>query len=256
MGEDRRNHTVNALNRVRHQWTTLGERDPFWAILSETDKKGGGWDQADFFQTGVDEIDRVLRTARSLSPVRYDSAVDFGCGVGRLSQALATHFEHVAGLDIAASMIRTAVQLNRFPDHCEYVHNVAADLSVLPDRSADFIYSSITLQHVVPELARCYIREFFRIARPGALVIFQLPCRPRSLVWHAIKRVAPVWVSNIVWRLRTGSPEAMETYAMAEKKVVHLVKDSGGEVLRIEDNQDGPPGWQSRKYFCVRRELR
>ncbi len=247
---------MNALSRVRHQWTTLGERDPFWAILSVTDKKGGGWDQTAFFQTGVDEIDEVLRTAQRLSPVRYGSAVDFGCGVGRLSQALALHFPSVVGVDIAASMLRTAVELNRFPDRCKYLHNVTADLSVLPDHSADFIYSSITLQHVVPALARCYIREFFRVARSGALVIFQLPCRPRSVVWRSIKSIAPVWVSNIVWRLRTGSPEAMETYSMSEKKVVQLIKEAGGEVLCVEDNQNGPPGWQSRKYYCRRSESR
>src|SRR6266849_2895466 len=148
--EERKNHSMNALSRVRHQWTTLGERDPFWAILSETDKKDGGWDQTAFFQTGIDEIEEVLRTARSLAPVRSGLAVDFGCGVGRLSQALAMHFQRVVGVDIAASMLRTAVVLNRFPDRCEYLHNIAADLSVLPERSADFIYSSITLQHVVP----------------------------------------------------------------------------------------------------------
>src|SRR5258707_3761500 len=107
---------MNALSRVRHQWTTLGEHDPFWAILSETDKKGGGWDQTAFFQTGIEEIDKVLRTARSLSPVRYGLAVDFGCGVGRLRQALATHFQRVVGIDIAASMLRTAAELNPFPD--------------------------------------------------------------------------------------------------------------------------------------------
>jgi ubiquinone/menaquinone biosynthesis C-methylase UbiE len=246
---------VNALNRVRHQWTTLGERDPLWAILSETDKKGGGWDQAAFFQTGVDEIGQVLRTARSLAPVRYGSAVDFGCGVGRLSQALSMHFQRVVGVDIAESMIRSAVLLNRLPDRCEYIHNVAADLSVLPGNSADLIYSSITLQHVVPALARCYIREFFRVARPGALVIFQLPCRPRSVVWHAIKSIAPIAVANMIWRLRTGSPEAMETYSMRENKVIRFVEQSGGEVLHVEDNQSGPAGWQSRKYYCIRRAL-
>ena len=246
---------MNALNRVRHQWTALGERDPLWAILSETDKKDGGWSHAAFFQTGVEEISEVLRTARSLSSVRYGLALDFGCGVGRLSQALATHFERVVGVDIAESMIRSAVELNRFPDRCEYIHNVAADLSILPEGSADLIYSSITLQHVVPALARCYIREFFRVARPGGLVIFQLPSRPRSVVWHAIKSVAPVSVANLIWRLRTGSPEAMETYSTPENKVIKFIEESGGAVLRVEDNQNGPPGWQSRKYFCVRRGL-
>jgi hypothetical protein len=47
----------------------------------------------------------------------------------------------------------------------------------------------------------------------------------------------------------------METYCMAQRKVIHQVKESDGEVLCVEDNQNGPPGWQSRKYFCRRREL-
>jgi ubiquinone/menaquinone biosynthesis C-methylase UbiE len=247
---------VNALIRARNQWTVLGERDPLWAILSETDKKGGGWDRTAFFQTGVDEINAMLNTAESLAMVRYESAVDFGCGVGRLSQALAAHFKYVAGVDIAEPMIRRADELNRFGDRCEYIHNVAADLSVLRDESFDLVYSSITLQHVVPRLAQSYIAEFFRIVRPGGLVIFQLPCRPRSVVWHAIKSILPIAVANMIWRLRTGSPEAMETYATPEAKVIRFVEESGGKVLRVEDNQLGPPGWQSRRYFCIRRECK
>ena len=113
--------------------------------------------------------------------------MDFGCGVGRLSQALAVHFDRVVGIDIAASMIQTAAQLNGIPGRCEYMHNVRADLAALGDESVDFIYSNITLQHMVPSLAGSYIREFFRIARPGAHVIFQLPSRPRSALFFCIE---------------------------------------------------------------------
>jgi SAM-dependent methyltransferase len=243
---------MNALSRLRRQWTILGEQDPLWAILSETDKKGGGWDRTAFFKTGVAEIGEALQTAKAIGPICYGSALDFGCGVGRLTQALSIYFQHVIGVDISGSMISRAIELNQFPDRCEYVHNVAADLSILPDSSADLVYSSIALQHVVPALARNYIREFFRVARPGAPVIFQLPCRPRSMIWHTIKAGLPVGVSNVVWRLRTGSPEAMETYSMAEKKAINWVERCGGSVPRVEDDQRGPKGWQSRRYFCVR----
>lgn len=246
---------MDALTRVRHQWTALGEHDPLWAILSDEDKKGGGWDQEAFFQTGRDEIGRVVRTAGALAKIHYGTALDFGCGVGRLSQALAEMFDRVIGVDIAETMIRHAIQLNKFPGRCEYVHNVASDLAVVPGSSVDLIYSSITLQHVIPALVRSYVGEFFRIARPGALVIFQLPSRPRSALRHAVKSMIPVAILNELWRRRTGSPEAMETYAMESKKVIRLVEESGGSVLRVENNQDGPPGWQSRKYFCIRRKL-
>jgi SAM-dependent methyltransferase len=242
---------VRALNRVRQQWTTLGEHDPLWAILSLPEKQRGGWDEGAFFETGVAEIQDALSTARNLRSIQHGTAVDFGCGVGRLSQALAMHFQRVIGVDIAESMIQRANALNRFPDRCEYIHNTSADLSVLPDSSADFVYSSITLQHIVPRLARLYIREFFRVARPGAQVVFQLPCRPRSVLWHAVKSITPVAFGNFIWRLRTASPEAMETYSMPERKVARLVEDSGGSILSVQNNQNGPHGWQSRKYFCV-----
>lgn len=213
---------------------------------------GGRWDVATFFETGILEIEKVIRTAERVSPIRFGTAIDFGCGVGRLSQALATRFERVIGIDIAESMIREAVRFNHFPDRCVYLHNIAPDIGALPDRSADFIYSSITLQHVIPRLAERYIREFFRLANPGGLVIFQLPSRPRSLALHWIKSAMPVAFANYLWRLRTGTSEAMESYFIPEKQISKLVERSNGSIVHVESNQDGPLGWQSRTYFCVR----
>ncbi len=47
-------------------------------------------------------------------------ALDFGCGVGRLTQALARHFNIVDGVDIAPSMIELANQFNRSGGRCRY----------------------------------------------------------------------------------------------------------------------------------------
>jgi SAM-dependent methyltransferase len=244
--------SASALSRVQKQWTILGESDPLWAVLTRPEKRLGGWDEEEFFETGVREIAEVIENARRVSAVRFGTAVDFGCGVGRLSQALAEKFECVIGVDIAESMIREASHRNRFPDRCRYIHNTAANLTGLETHSADFVYSNITLQHVVPQLAHLYIQEFFRIARPGALVIFQLPSRPSSPVKHWVKGLAPVSLTNLLWRLRTGSAAPIESYFTPEAEVAGLVESSGGLVVLTESNQEGPPGWESRKYFCVR----
>jgi SAM-dependent methyltransferase len=245
-------HAHKALERARRQWTTLGKEDPLWAVLTEPGKRRGGWDHRAFFETGAAEIDKAVITARRFAEMRFGTAVDFGCGVGRLSQALAGYFEAVIGVDISSPMILAAGRLNRFPERCSYVHNVAPDLAVLASASADLVYSSITLQHVVPDLARGYIREFFRVARSGGHVIFQLPSRPRSSVWHWVKKAAPVAFTNLLWRIRTGSPEAIETYFTPEASVKELVQQSGGTVAFVESDRNGPPGWESRQYFCVR----
>jgi SAM-dependent methyltransferase len=242
------------LDRVRREWTALGKKDPFWAVLTRPEMSGGRWDPAAFFETGVLEIERAIQAAQRISPIRFGTAVDFGCGVGRLSQALAARFERVIGIDVAESMIQEATRLNRFPDRCGYMHNVAADLAALPDASVDFVYSSITLQHMAPSLARLYIREFFRAARPCGFVIFQLPSRPRPLVRHWVKSALPIAFTNLLWRLRTGSPEAIEAHFIPETEVRGLVERCGGSAAHVESNQEGPSGWENRTYFCVRNE--
>jgi len=240
------------LERVRRQWTTLGEADPLWAILTQPDKRGGAWEHSAFFETGVSEINASITKAQGFGPVHFGTAVDFGCGVGRLSQALAKHFERVVGVDISTSMINAAVGLNRCPERCEYLHNLTADLAVLADASADLVYSSITLQHMIPALAHQYIAEFFRVARSGAQVIFQLPSQPSSNTLQRLKTVLPIRLTNLLWRLRTRSPEAIESYYTPEASVRRLVEQSGGTVALVERDLNGPPGWESRKYFCIR----
>ena len=244
------------LERVQRQWTALGEQDPMWAILTRPEKRSGQWNEAEFFATGIREIGEVLEIAGSVAPLRFENAIDFGCGVGRLSQALAQRFEHVLGIDVSKPMIEAAEKLNRSPQRCSYLHNVTADLGRIPDDSTDLVYSNITLQHMVPSLSRRYIQEFFRAARPGAQVIFQLPSRPRSRIRDRIKKVVPLAITNWWWRIRAGSPEAIESYFISEPHIRALVSQCGGTVVHALPDDNGPPGWESRKYFCIRTKAR
>lgn len=161
---------------VRKHWDRLGERDALWAVLSVPAKKNGAWSQEEFFETGRREIDAVLAVAAQRGfdfPKRR--ALDFGCGVGRLTQALATRFEECDGVDVAPSMVRQATRLNRHANRCRYHLNQEPDLRLFPDGAFDFIYSVLVLQHMEPRFSKRYIREFLRVAGPGALVVFQLP---------------------------------------------------------------------------------
>src|SRR5262249_48837046 len=102
-------------------------------------------------------------------------ALDFGCGVGRLTQALARHFETVVGVDIAPSMLRGARKYNKFGDRCQYVLNERDDLRLFESNSFDFIYSNRVLQHMRPEYGKSYLREFIRVLSPEGLLVFYMP---------------------------------------------------------------------------------
>lgn len=162
-----------SLERVRETWTELGERDAFWAVLTGRAGAARTWNEEDFFRSGAEEIEVLLREVPEDVP--RGAALDFGCGAGRLTRALATHFERATGVDISPAMIEHARKLNHAYPNAEFVLNDRADLSVFDDASFDFVYSVITLQHMPVELSTSYIAEFFRVCRPGGMVVFQLP---------------------------------------------------------------------------------
>ena len=147
---------TDALDDSRKFWDAHAERDPLWAVLSDAGKEGRKWDVRRFFQTG------------------------FGCGVGRLTQALAQRFDRVVGVDVSPRMVETATSMNRFPDRASYVWSDAPHLQKFSDRTFDLIYTSIVLQHIVPDMTMGYLREFFRILKPGGVLVFQLPSHKRG----------------------------------------------------------------------------
>lgn len=175
-----------ALEQGREFWDRHARRDPLWAILSETEKRDGGWDVSRFFEAGVNEIGSLLYELDSQGVVvGRGAALDFGCGVGRLTQALAPHFERVVGVDISPSMQELATKVNRFPLSVSYICNQAADLSVFQGSSFDFVVSSIVLQHIRPDIAVSYVREFCRVLAPGGIGVFQLPSHHRRYASRA-----------------------------------------------------------------------
>jgi SAM-dependent methyltransferase len=164
------------LRDLRDTWNELGRRDAMWAVLSGPLEARRAWDPAAFFQTGVDEVNAVLGRVRALGVTpRLERALDFGCGIGRLSQALAAHFAEVDGVDIAAAMLEQAQTYNVAGARCRFHLNEQDSLALFPDDSFDFLYSSITLQHMDPRFSRRFLREFFRVVRPGGVVVFQIP---------------------------------------------------------------------------------
>ena len=108
-------------------------------------------------------------------------AIDFGCGVGRLTRALGRYFIQRHGVDIAPSMIELANQFNRYPERCCYYVNACAALTLLEDDMFDFIYFNLVLQHLRPQYSKAYIKEFIRMLAPEGMLVFQMPAGLRPI---------------------------------------------------------------------------
>jgi SAM-dependent methyltransferase len=157
-------------------WDQFAATDPLWAVLSFPEKRGGRWSLQEFMKTGEREVSLLFHQLAELQlPLPTTRALDFGCGVGRVSQALARRIDRVLGADISPLMIDLARRLNHYPDRAEYVCTAETGLEALPAASFDCIYSNIVLQHVEPGMSEGYLRQFFRLLAPRGLLVVQLP---------------------------------------------------------------------------------
>ncbi len=221
------------LSFVKNVYEKLGREDPLYAVLSLKGCRYNRWDIKEFFETGRRHVGEVLQYADRLGlRLGFSRALDFGCGVGRLSQALAERFQEVVGVDIAESMVAKAREFNRHGSRVQYVVHANDDLSCFEDRMFDLVYSVITLQHIPPEAAAAYIREFFRVLRPGGVALFQVPCgrryRPGSLgawAYRVRRQHLRRW-----WKMVRGRP-AVEIHAMAREDVEEIILSCGGRLL-------------------------
>jgi SAM-dependent methyltransferase len=163
---------MNKLSALKRDWESLAQRDALGAILTDESKSGGKWDVTQFMATGDAEIETVLQhlEAIGLQPDPGGAVLDFGCGVGRLTQALARRFRSCVGVDISQEMITQANALNHY-GHCRYVVSTTPPLP-FADESCSFLYSNLVLQHMARRFAVNYLREFTRLLASGGVLVF------------------------------------------------------------------------------------
>ena len=226
------------LDQHRRDWEDLARLDPMWAVVSDPSRRFGRWDADEFFATGEAEVDALLGRGRELDvPAQQRDALEFGCGVGRVTRALAKRYERAVGIDISVEMLERARELNDGIDGVEFVHNTEPDLAVLGERRFDLVYSRHVLQHLPgPDLVRGYLQEMVRLLRPGGLLIVHVPLaislRHRFLAtrraYEALRRLG--LSADTLYRRLHLHPVSM--LAVPEHRLRNWIETAGGRVLR------------------------
>jgi SAM-dependent methyltransferase len=227
----------------RQDWEDLSVLDPYWAILSDPARRFGGWDREAFLQSGREAIDAMLRDGvRFGLPLARHDALDFGCGAGRLTQALSGHFERCLGLDISAQMIAEAREVTEGIENCRFAVHDIPDLAPLDTSSFDLVVSRIVLQHIpAADAKERYIAEFVRVLRPGGLLAFQLPSRIPA--WHRIQprprlygllRRAGVSRTRLYQQLHL---HPIRMSFLSRSRVLGVIAAAGGRTLNVGEQQ-------------------
>ncbi len=241
-----------SLDTVRADWTRLGAQDPLWAVLVSPVHRNGAWDVAEFLATGRGEIEQALARVRELGLTPgHSAALDFGCGVGRLTQALAGHVDRAVGVDISPTMLERARELSTLAN-VEFVLNERADLARFDSAAFDIVYSSLVLQHLPTPLARTYLAELLRVLRPGGALVIQVATAPDRSAKGLLFRYAPRWALRFAQRriLRYPAPMDMNPFPRADVDAVAAA--AGATVLAADDDPMYGGHWRYARYFLTR----
>ncbi|MEU4641071.1 class I SAM-dependent methyltransferase [Micromonospora sp. NPDC023814] len=242
-----------SLSDVRRDWTRLGAEDPLWAVLVQPGKRGGRWDVKEFLATGRTDVEETVRWLGQLDlPTRWERALDFGCGVGRLSQALAAHADEVVGVDIAPSMLENARKLDRSDGRIRFVLNDAADLSQFPGGHFDLVYSALVLQHLPRPAIDRYLADFLRVLRPGGIAVVGLPTEPARTAKGFIWQLAPYRLISWAQRRLLNYPAPMRMTPVPHADMVSLATRHGGEIVGQRPDLPYTEDWRCTRYALRR----
>jgi len=174
------------LQGIRAAWTHLGRVRPHYSVLTtqeflpesitpesiERFYASGG--------AGVATITAILRRY-GFSDLESKVCVEYGCGLGRMTLALAKVFKKVHGYDISANHLaltgrraaETGIQNVDF-------HLCSADPGIENLEECDFFCSYIVFQHNPPPIIRELIGAALSSLRPGGIAVFQVPTYQRG----------------------------------------------------------------------------
>lgn len=222
------------FERIGAAWKTFGETEPHWSVIVNDDflqsNLAANIDR--FYAGGRGDIRFNLNFLhRAGLPVRFERALDFGCGVGRLTLGLAEHAREAVGVDISPPHLKLATERAL----AEGVDNVTFEAiqsvrDIARFQNFDFITSFIVLQHNPPPVMAALYRGLLDALAPGGVAIVQMPT---YIVGQKFSSAA---------YLASQQP-SMEMNALPQKHIFEIIEAAGCRALEVrEDNAIGDIG--------------
>ena len=161
--------------KMRSDWDRRARKDAFHYVNTGRES----WDETAFFATGEENVhDQILSEIAEICQGRDPAemrVLEIGCGVGRMTRALAAKFGEVHGVDVSPEMVRRANKYLRSTPNAHVYCNSGTDLQVLGDLEFDFAFSFIVFQHIPSrEVIDRYVGAVSRRLRSGSMFKFQV----------------------------------------------------------------------------------
>jgi len=219
------------MGNTDREWEAFGKSDPYFGVIADARFRALATDSAvrdEFFSLGEKHVEHFLSIIKehldpSFAPHR---ALDFGCGVGRITIPLALHVEQVVALDISDSMLKEAKR------NCEQAGVQNVTLVKSDDRltrlsgSFDFLHSFIVFQHIPRQRGEVILNGMLRHLAGNGVGALHFTYASSASQWRRVLgrvRATAPYVHNFV-NLAHGRSFTYPHMQMNEYKVNHLLR--------------------------------
>jgi len=226
------------LQETSRTWSQFGEEAPHWSVLTSERYSPDNIDEniAQFYLSGVHDLQVALNALRraGLKAEGFERALDFGCGVGRLSMPLSSIATQVTSVDVSPGHLKLARAraAETGVSNVDFVQ--LRDLRALDDFSGyDFILSLIVLQHNPPPVMAYAFRRLLRALRSGGVAVIQMPTFISE--YFSVEH----YLAN-----PTGD---MEMHALPQSAIFEIISQEGCRAVEVtEDASIGAMGLSHR----------
>lgn len=237
---------VSELNQLQRDYDRLGLKDPFFWTVGNSSK-----DIDSYFASGRQQVVDILSHAEKLGiELKRGRALDFACGMGRVTQALVNYYDQIHGLDISPSMIALANRHNADPARCHFHMHCSDRLDMFTADFFDVVVAVNVLPYISPVLSKVYLREFVRVLKSGGLLYFETSS---ATVWRRMLFPKPLLR---MWRKLKHRKNPItcraDRFHFPKTMIATIISEAKGKVLRVDD-VPRPTLWTHHNFFVTKR---
>lgn len=235
------------FERISKEWRALGETEPHWSVLVSDDFRRDNLaaNVENFYASGKRAVNAHLNFLRREGiSTSFGKALDFGCGVGRLTLGLAPFAGQVVGVDISPSHLRLATERASAKAVSNVNFEAIGSVAELDRyRGFDFVISLIVLQHNPPPVMAALYAKLLAALAPGGVAIVQMPTYIHGQAFSAAEYLA-------------SEKPVMEMHALAQSVIYRIIEEADCRLVEVREDGAAGNGAGLSHTFCVRRRQR